>query len=1809
MDNRAFLRELNEIKDEINRQIDPTNRFEQYETCPIDADQDEVDRLFTLHEKHVAEEQFLYGIYKHLNELFTEFLATKNTSALALTPPQKEEFAQLIDSSIHKFSRNMERIQRLLHRPLVSDEAVIRARLSKDSPQYCEKLFRGETLCVDDHDLARRFPKDFRLAEHREIMRRQFFNPIGPMSAQLDMKHRDQLNKAYIISGAAYLERAHTDVGYCDENTTIGLLRIFRRGLVSPGMTIEKLSVSYEEGDGHTFLAINRNPSSNLGDFSSWGKHAIIFDPWNKLVCMAADFASLPTYYFSYPDAAKWMVQATFTESDYPLLHSISNDDMYFAITENQDLRVRAEMVTEEYELTSLDQAALQQTKAFLVSLLEKTIPDNFKYTVNLYLTTGGIKPVQIVNGLEQPAIAIHKDLLVDGAFTIEECEFAIAHALLVIKCYPCSESEDLLDNDHNNLDIQVVNRFKNAESAISFLKKCVEFARKHHSEDLEDDGRIACKLPVQLQLFANDHRRQCEAQRAKHIATLQAQDERLRVASAQSRIPQTVCAEVNKIEKYQHLAPQFHQCQTNIEKIHYLQSHLPDLWRELKPYESIDKPSARVREFCHLLRQIQVDFADADQAKAVDDLINAAFCQRIPAFDLIYRSVQNAPVIRDKISKTTLLKLGIFKDVQQVMDKLIKASNRHKAHRAAEKFLALYNKIKNHFVPRYLYNESGPYNSNFRNENGRYPRKEERYFGSTVAHYIQWRSFTDNCDKESLPWDAHIRWAAKDATKNIANALWNLGVVRDRRLWKMFDNKKLLGMMNIYDAKHQTPITCLPGRLQAYSDDHHIITSFFDYVRYSAANHKLVTFMLDNKLYSPEEAFKLFFDKNLQLLLIVSNNDVSNCLLAWFMRIVAKNKELVKSFFLGREDGRDLRSLQKMHPHDSVLDPLSPYVKFFLLQRFKDVSFKLFTSDEILKLISFDKGIHFFRDIPPELYLGIFELPYTEMSLSAVQELVPMMARNGMGNEANSVFHKHIETYRYGVVTREAAQLCELLLEHLSHPIHSSTRKKVLASFRWQLPARHARPLDLDVKAMITVYRTYDINLGFADRKAQREFGHAIYDELLGIVDVEMRLTALEDLLLGRKGLFETPISDLWLRDHAVLLWVQIIVSKYGKDDGTQEYYNKLKPIIELIAKNAPNRDKIYIYNLLADAIESQRHLSDYMGMIVEPEKYEAINKKNNDNSTAVGILGNLSMYLGKDKKDQFALLDFLSAPVTQASVNKMAIYLDQHDKTRRIAEIMGYGHAHDYGAKLDINAVENLCYLMYQMFWDRTLSERAVIVNYLLLPPDAMVDPASAKKAYLEAFDYIVAKLLPDANNKFSDENFALAFLTAYLNAADEFTRSYLLTALLVASNESSQADVKQSIGKKVVLLCENMGPAYVKLAQAIHSHPNTPENIRKDLEHVKGRANPPYRWQLWRMIVDVLPEAAVQKIHRVRKLLGSASYNLVMEVQLINKQVLVLSLLRENAKKQTEEGFDHLQRSVAACNHERLGQNRGIIASMIKEADLLSVCEMDHQLSSKQFALANKINRHRLLVDGYRVIIFPTQLYLSGKGYRFIELMKGVEFNHMPADTHQQLKIKKCVAKAVLVTEFINIMSGEYFDCDRHGNQLRVNIDEKTKTLHVGLYDFGELSLQKPTDQEIVQFAIVIKSLAKESSIGLDLTAQFDNKLSDKINELLKSGKSASYLMRVRKGLLALHDFQAILNMREMMEVLSQVIKSKKIHNVLRLAMQDILKYLQTIKFVYDARDYIRNGLFFGSSDVSSNKIIVEYDIQGKVKRRVD
>jgi hypothetical protein len=227
------------------------------------------------------------------------------------------------------------------------------------------------------------------------------------------------------------------------------------------------------------------------------------------------------------------------------------------------------------------------------------------------------------------------------------------------------------------------------------------------------------------------------------------------------------------------------------------------------------------------------------------------------------------------------------------------------------------------------------------------------------------------------------------------------------------------------------------------------------------------------------------------------------------------------------------------------------------------------------------------------------------------------------------------------------------------------------------------------------------------------------------------------------------------------------------------------------------------------------------------------------------------------------------------------------------------------------------------------------------------------------------------------------------------------------------------------------------------------------------------------------------------------------------------------------------------------------------MIKEAKHMSVAELDHEIGDEQHRLAAQFyNGNEIEVEvkkeRFTVHFEACECITSGPGYRTLSLMKGTEFNKLPKSSEQDRTLCKAIALAVMEKELCLMLSGQQFDCDRHGNQVRIDIQDNH--IHLGLYDFGEMSLNPLNEEEVQSLAALIKELPARLLKGDSIDGLFQKH----IDLATKNSKPCQHLMRINKGLLALQDFQKELDMRDLKALLYKI--RNKIHPELNKALME-------------------------------------------------
>jgi hypothetical protein len=399
---------------------------------------------------------------------------------------------------------------------------------------------------------------------------------------------------------------------------------------------------------------------------------------------------------------------------------------------------------------------------------------------------------------------------------------------------------------------------------------------------------------------------------------------------------------------------------------------------------------------------------------------------------------------------------------------------------------------------------------------------------------------------------------------------------------------------------------------------------------------------------------------------------------------------------------------------------------------------------------------------------------------------------------------------------------------------------------------------------------------------------------------------------------------------------------------------------------------------------------------------------------------------------------------------------------------------------------------------------------------------------------FDYVVSRVFP-LDMEYAAES--RTFVQAYLDVVPEYERGLFLAALLAAGHRASAHGEHASVGKRLAMLLEYLGPAERKLGQAIHSHPQTPHAIRHDMARLKSQADPPTRWQLIERLLAVVPDSDRSTLVRVGELKGSASYFTTVAVEREGGVRSVMVVQRPHARQQAVSGFRRLRAFVqrlrdmqSTATADGAAEQRqdlcDTILEIVDHAEHMAARETDSRHGFEQVACAQRLyDGVRVEADGIQFACRTAGWRAFGDEFREQEEMPGVHFNDLSDATPEERRYKKAVAKACIAIELRNIFSGGAFDHDRHGAQLRID----TETNAIGMFDHGAMHL---LPLEAVEKA----AIARAVTVGLACIIRGD-RLHAAIHDAMKAGRltgdragnvAGDCLVRVQRALLQLTDF---------------------------------------------------------------------------------
>ncbi len=632
--------------------------------------------------------------------------------------------------------------------------------------------------------------------------------------------------------------------------------------------------------------------------------------------------------------------------------------------------------------------------------------------------------------------------------------------------------------------------------------------------------------------------------------------------------------------------------------------------------------------------------------------------------------------------------------------------------------------------------------------------------------------------------------------------------------------------------------------------------------------------------------------------------------------------------------------------------------------------------------------------------------------------------------------------------------------------------------------------------------------------------------------------------------------------RERLFTMYVDDVSEKLGPDDKSEPYQKRLAIYLKalnsadksnrhgsyrdtwhqgLISGSIGIADKYLLLRDLSDRIISQEQTSD---MIKDALQIKLGSKEMMD-SYLYGIgVDCLTKEMDRDPELAQKFIQFFNSKGGQPECEELSAYIDV--KMREKYENSGFDDDKKHLKKILANTRSRDCKILYENFWSAPLKPRSVITSRILKSSVRIhgENEDHGQQAWERVFATVMNNIIsPDDESV--EAKYAREVMHSYIKSRSDYERVLILSAMMVA-NRNIGGDTG-NIGKALKLFLENMGPAEIKLGQAIASHPNTPQKIKDELQELKGAADSPPRWALFDWIRAENIPTELWKYQYLGDILGSASYYTTTALG----DGKVLRILRPEAREKAAKGFRVIRLAVDdlkdkdAASDLKLHDLTSSVQEMVIQAAKMSDIETDHEIGVQQYGHTKEADHGVVLKSGGDIFKLRVMDWrVTGKNWIIMDRAKGPTFKDLPETAPAQLAYKKNFAKAYVLYQLEKrILAGKKFDHDRHWEQL--SIDPETN--EVGIYDTGAMALEDPTVEEQTRLGHILYDVIKHTIGSGDMVGSFSKSIGQKIEALHRQGSDISHLVEVKKALLALSDFFAYLDQEDIKDIFAHIIAS--------------------------------------------------------------
>jgi Peptidase family M48/ABC1 atypical kinase-like domain len=590
----------------------------------------------------------------------------------------------------------------------------------------------------------------------------------------------------------------------------------------------------------------------------------------------------------------------------------------------------------------------------------------------------------------------------------------------------------------------------------------------------------------------------------------------------------------------------------------------------------------------------------------------------------------------------------------------------------------------------------------------------------------------------------------------------------------------------------------------------------------------------------------------------------------------------------------------------------------------------------------------------------------------------------------------------------------------------------------------------------------------------------------------------------------YNAKIIDPEFRKWATFSYAESLVDHLGQDNGGIIYADKLNTSLQKLQEKCSEANAQEIISQmsktkLGNKLQLQPHTTEIVAEINQNILLGSMLDNNINAALGEGGLKAITKY----KATRDSLINFLTRPFSESSSEQ---YINESENSlKNDYSIQGF-----LKEDLTKQSKSEQTQMLHANFWDMPFEARIVVTDLILFPPEdsRSNDPKNIKNVLQDVFNIV----LPIHQDNASEGR---QIVESYVEACDDIAHQRLLVSSMIAAKEPSKSNSEKNLdfGDALNLVLDALGPAGRKLAQAIESHPQTPQDIKESLTNSKTMAIDPKREDITALIKLYEPKNPEDEIAYVGEVLGAGSYGVTVKATKQSGEETAITFLQPNVREKARDEFERLEKAVDILSIKN--NDFEPLKEMVRQAKEMSLQETDMDLAAKQGEVAAKLYDNVEIKVNDETFQFGAAKFLShGAEYKEFEIIAGKHFNDIAKDDDQDKAHVRNLATAQLVLELSHMLSGRPFDHDRHGGQQKIDGN------YIGEFDFGAMGVTQSSPRQKQLIGHVMAGAIIQSHLkGED----FSKSLDSEIEKCANNDQERDFIAKLKRGVLALGNFQ--------------------------------------------------------------------------------